>query len=188
MRPSNKIASNEINQNKTIYTIGHSTRDIKTFLELLMAEGIQTLVDIRKLPGSNKYPHFNQDNLEKTLTSEGITYYHLTALGGRRNKKEPNTTRWRNRSFANYATYMKTEDFKAGIKKLETLALEKRTAIMCAEAVWWRCHRSMIADFLKVSGWQIIHILDEKHQQEHPYTSPAEIIDGKLSYAPGETF
>lgn len=182
MKPSNKRT-----QTKIIYTIGHSTREVGPFLSLLTAENIQILVDVRKLPGSNKYPHFNQDNLKTTLADEGITYYHLTKLGGRRNKREPNTTRWRNPSFANYATYMKTEDFKAGIKKLEVLALEKRTVIMCAEAVWWRCHRSMIADFLKVSGWQVIHILDEKHQQEHPYTSPAKIINGKLSYADGET-
>lgn len=166
----------------TIYTIGHSTRDLSDFLDLLKEQEIKLLVDVRSLPGSNKFPQYNQDDLKISLNNVGIDYFHCAALGGRRPKVEKNTTSWRNTSFANYASYMKTAEFKAAIKNLEECAMQKRAVLMCAEAVWWRCHRSMIADYLKANGWEILHIINKQKLQQHPFTSPAKLVNGKLTY------
>ena len=167
----------------TIYTIGHSTHTLAEFLAMLKSFDIEVLADIRSLPGSNKYPQFNQENLEVSLPENGITYIHLADLGGRRKiNKNSKNTRWRNASFRAYADYMETDAFAKAIENLESIASEKRTAIMCAEAVWWRCHRSMVSDFLKTKGWLVLHIMSVGKVQEHTYTQPAEIIDGQLSY------
>ena len=167
----------------TIWTIGHSTRNIEEFLALLSAQKIQTLADVRQFPGSRRYPHFGQQQLAASLAGRSIEYRHFPELGGRRRVRpdSPNTA-WRNAAFRGYADYMDTPEFGRAIADLCTLARAKRTAIMCAEAVWWRCHRSLISDFLKAQGWLVLHILARGKTEKHPFTSAASIIDGKLSY------
>ena len=168
-----------------IWTIGHSTRTIDIFLSLLEENGIKLVADVRMFPGSKRYPQFGREALAKSLGEAGIRYEHFPELGGRRKAKpdSPNTA-WRNESFRGYADYMETEDFRNGIERLIDLAEESGpTAIMCAEAVWWRCHRSLISDYLKVRGAAVIHILDEKKTEPHPFTSAAKIVNGELSYA-----
>lgn len=168
---------------KILWTIGHSTHSLQEFIALLNAYHIEMLVDVRSLPGSNKFPHFNKESLEISLSKEGISYQHLLALGGRRKvSKNSKNTAWNNLSFRGYADYMATEGFKNGIEELKKLAENKKVAIMCSEVLWWRCHRSMIADELKSGGWTVIHILSLSKSEEHPYTAPAKIVDGKLSY------
>lgn len=166
-----------------IWTIGHSTRPIDEFIELLKQNGIKHLVDVRRFPGSRKYPHFNQPMLSASLAKAQIGYLHLPELGGRR-KVNPDSqnTLWRNESFRGYADYMETDEFLAGIKRLLETATANPTAFMCSEAVWWRCHRSMISDYLKAGGVEVIHILGQSKTQLHPYTSAARIVDGELSY------
>jgi len=167
----------------TIYTIGHSTHSLAEFLDMLQSFDIKTLADIRSLPGSRKFPQFNKENLEISLVEAGIKYLHLADLGGRRKvKKDSKNNRWHKDAFKGYADYMETEAFEKGIEKLEKIALEKATAFMCSEAVWWRCHRSMVADYLKAKGWTVLHIMAKGKVQEHPYTSPARIVDGKVLY------
>lgn len=168
---------------KKIWTIGHSTRSLDELVEMLKSFDIELLVDVRSYPGSRKFPQFNKENLEESLPERKIEYRHIKALGGRRKGKEnSNNDAWRLKSFRNYADYMETEDFKSGLKALEELAAEKRTAYMCAEAVWWSCHRSLISDQLKVEGWKVLHIMQKAKADEHPYTSPAHIENGKLCY------
>ncbi|MCG2431559.1 DUF488 family protein [Aequorivita xiaoshiensis] len=168
----------------TIWTIGHSTRTLDEFLKLLHAFNIKSLVDVRHYPGSRKFPQFNKDSLEKSLHENNIIYTHLIDLGGRR-KPNPNSKNdaWRLDSFKGYADYMATEAFKQALNTLKEIATEQQTAIMCAEAVWWSCHRSLISDILKVDEWKVLHIMSEKKATEHPYTAPARIVNGKLNYA-----
>ena len=169
---------------KRIWTVGHSTRGADEFLELLVANDIDIVADIRRFPGSRKYPHFNQDALAKLLTDARRQYVEFPELGGRRRpRKDSRNTVWRNESFRGYADYMETEEFGAGIERLLSLAAERRTAIMCSEAVWWRCHRSLVADHLKSIGVTVSHILSPQKSEEHPYTSAARLVDGKLTYA-----
>ncbi len=170
----------------TVWTIGHSTRTIDDFIALLRANGIEALADVRRFPGSRKYPQFNVEPLRASLTAAGIAYVPMTELGGRRRPRpDSRNTVWRNESFRGYADFMETDAFRAGIEKLLTLAREKRTAVMCSEAVWWRCHRSMISDQLKASGIRVLHIMEGGKCEEHPYTAAARLVDGQLSYAPG---
>lgn len=171
-------------ENKTIFTIGHSTRTIEEFLDLLFSFDIKVLADIRRLPGSRKYPQFDQDALKKSLPENEIEYIYIEDLGGRR-KVSPDSknTTWRNKSFQGYADYMETESFENGVKELEKLALEKNTAMMCSEAVWWRCHRSMVSDYLKAKGWEVLHIIAHGKATEHPYTAPARIIGNQVFYS-----
>ena len=167
-----------------IWTIGHSTRDIDVFISLLEENGIKLLVDVRSLPGSKRYPQFNRETLAESLNAHGIRYEHFPELGGRRKSKpdSPNTA-WRNASFRGYADYMETEEFRKGVERLLDLAREAGpAAIMCAEAVWWRCHRSLISDYLKARGVEVMHILDARKVEPHPYTSAARIVNGKLNY------
>jgi uncharacterized protein (DUF488 family) len=167
-----------------IWTIGHSTRSIDTFISLLKANGINLLADVRSLPGSKRYPQFNKEALADSLAKASIRYEHFPELGGRR-KAEPDSKNraWRNESFRGYADYMETEEFNKGIKRLLDLADDAGpAAVMCAEAVWWRCHRSLVSDYLKVRGIEVIHILDANKTEPHPYTSAARVVNGKLSY------
>jgi uncharacterized protein (DUF488 family) len=168
---------------KRIWTVGHSTRLSQEFNEILLAHQIGALVDVRSFPGSRRYPHFNKPALSRTLESAGILYSHNPELGGRR-RPSPHSknTAWKNSSFRAYADHMESEEFKKGVQVLLKLTEENRTAIMCAEALWWRCHRSLIADFLKLGGVEVIHILDAQHAEVHPYTSAARIVQGRLSY------
>jgi uncharacterized protein (DUF488 family) len=168
----------------TIWTIGHSTRSLEEFKEILSAAQIEMIVDVRAFPSSRRYPHFNKDALSAALSKSHIDYLHLPSLGGRRRPaKDSKNTAWKDPSFRAYADYMETRDFEIGIESLLELANEKRSAIMCAEAVWWRCHRGLISDFLKSNGWTVLHLLNANRVDEHPYTSAASLIDGKLSYA-----
>jgi len=166
-----------------IWTIGHSTRSLEEFLTLLHSFNIKLLVDIRSYPGSRRYPHFNKEALEISLPKNNIQYIHLPELGGRR-KANPHSinTGWRNDAFRGYADHMQTDDFKKGINELQQLAIHRQTAYMCSEAVWWRCHRSMVSDHLISIGWIVMHIMNKEQAEEHPYTSPARIENGKLTY------
>ena len=173
-----------------IWTIGHSTRQIDFFIALLKENGIRLVADVRLLPGSKRYPQFNKDVLDDSLRSHGIGYEHFPQLGGRRKPKPDSTnTAWRNESFRGYADHMETEEFHEGIRRLCERAQEiGPTALMCAEAVWWRCHRALISDFLKAHRVVVTPVLDAQKTQQHPYTSAARIENGKLSYAPGGQF
>lgn len=166
-----------------IWTVGHSTRSAEEFIQILVANRIEVLVDVRTFPMSRRYPQFNKETLAESLKEKGIEYRHKANLGGRRKARpDSHNSAWRNEQFRGYADYMETEEFKDGVRELLELASSKRVAVMCAEAVWWRCHRSLIADYLKADGHEVIHILDEKKTEEHPYTSAAMLVDGKLSY------
>lgn len=167
----------------TIYSIGHSTRSLDEFLNMLQSFDIKILTDIRSLPGSRRFPQYNMENLKTSLEEIGVKYIHLADLGGRRKvKKDSKNNLWNNDSFRGYADYMETEEFENAIVKLEHIALEQPTAYMCAEAVWWRCHRSMVSDYLKAKGWAVLHIMATGKVQEHKYTSPARIVDGNVFY------
>src|SRR5262245_40440977 len=168
-----------------IWTIGHSTRGIDEFISLLKENQIKLLVDVRAFPGSKRYPQFNRDALAESLTTQRIRYKHFPELGGRRKSKpDSRNTAWRNTSFRGYADYMETGQFQKGIERLLDLAAESGpTAIMCAEAVWWRCHRSLIADYLKARGVEVLNILGTNKVEPHPYTPAARIINGELTYA-----
>jgi len=167
----------------TIWTIGHSTRSADEFKELLRSHSIATLVDVRSFPGSRRYPHFNKPELSQLLEAAGIDYQHNPKLGGRRRPSlASKNTAWKNASFRAYADHMESEEFTEGIAELLALAAEGNTAVMCAEALWWRCHRSLIADFLKANGIEVLHILGENKVEPHPYTSAARIVNGELSY------
>lgn len=168
---------------KTIWTIGHSTRTVESFVEILRSFEILTLVDVRHYPGSRKYPHFNKNVLLNILSSEGITYEHIEPLGGRRKAKpDSHNTAWRHPAFRGYADYMETCSFQDGFQCLLEFALESRTAFMCSEAVWWRCHRSLISDLLKSEGWVVNHIISAGRSGEHPFTAPARVVNGRLTY------
>ena len=172
----------------TIWTIGHSTRTIDEFIELLHAHGIKVLADVRRYPGSRRLPHFKQELFAQSLANAGIQYAHFSELGGRRRARvdSPNTA-WRNEAFRGYADYMMTEEFADGIERLMQLAHRQPTAVMCAEALWWQCHRGLIADHLKAAGYPVIHILAGNKTEPHPFTRAARIVDGKLSYAPADS-
>lgn len=169
--------------NKTVWTIGHSTRTLEELIEMLHSFQIEMVVDIRSYPGSRRYPQFNKESLEISLPKNNIQYVHLKELGGRR-KVNPDSknTAWRHVAFRGYADYMETDAFKEGIVRLEKITLQQPTAYMCSEAVWWRCHRSMVSDYLKVCGWEVMHIMGIGKAVEHPYTAPAKIENGKLTY------
>ena len=173
-----------------IWTVGHSTHSLEKFLALLTSHQIEALADVRHYPSSRRYPHFDKDALSAALAGVNIVYHAFRDLGGRRPAKpDSHNTAWRSDSFRGYADYMETDAFRAAIDRLLALAARKRTALMCAEAVWWRCHRGLISDYLKVAGVLVTHILSPTHTEPHPYTPAARIIDGRLSYAapPDET-
>ena len=167
----------------TLYTVGHSTLSIEDFLVLLQAHGIQEVVDVRTIPKSRHNPQFGQESLAASLHEASIGYQHLPKLGGLRHttKESPNTA-WRNLSFRGYADYMSTPSFSEGLTELKALAQQKTVAIMCAEAVPWRCHRSLIADALTVQGWHVHDIQSKKTAKIHTLTPFLKVEDGKLTY------
>jgi uncharacterized protein (DUF488 family) len=147
----------------TVFTIGHSTRSLDDFIAALRRAGADCVVDVRRIPRSRRYPHFNADALGPALADAGILYRHIAALGGRRGRRRdglpsPNTL-WREEGFRNFADYAATPEFHAGLDELLALARARQPAVMCAEAVWWRCHRRIIADYLLVAGVDVEHIL-----------------------------
>jgi len=167
----------------TIWTIGHSTRPLDEFLALLSENGIQGIADVRSHPGSRHYPQYGQAALRDSLIKHGLDYHWIQALGGRRrvHVDSPNIA-WRNPSFRGYADYMQTAPFEVGLNELLDVASKERTSLMCAEAVWWRCHRSMVADALKARGINVLHVMGANSVTGHPWTAPARIVDGKLTY------
>lgn len=176
-------------ENKIIYTVGHSTHPLDEFIGILQSFSISVLADVRNYPGSKRYPHFNKEILDASLLRHNIRYIHLKELGGRR-KAQPDSinTRWRNAAFRGYADYMQTDEFEQSVSLLQDLAVEQPVAYMCAEAVWWSCHRSLISDYLKIRGWTVMNIMSVGKADEHPFTSAARIVEGKLRYDEPELF
>lgn len=169
---------------KRIWTVGHSNRSAEDFLALLEAAGIEQVADVRRFPASRRQPHVAAEALRASLGEAGIAYVHLPALGGRRGtpaEGSPNTG-WRVASFAAYADHMATEAFHEGLETLEGLASERRTAMMCSEAVPWRCHRRLIADALLVRGWEVLDILGPGRAEPHALTPFARLEGGALTY------
>jgi uncharacterized protein (DUF488 family) len=166
-----------------IWTIGHSTHPEHEFLALLGAHEVQAIADVRRFPASRRHPQFNEGAFKGSLARAGVGYRWFEALGGRRTPSPDSVnTAWRNASFRGYADYMETEEFAAAFSELLKFAARQRTAVMCAESVWWSCHRALISDALTFRGIEVIHIIDRTQTQVHPYTSAASIIDGRLSY------
>jgi uncharacterized protein (DUF488 family) len=168
----------------TFYTIGHSTRPLDQFIAVLQAHSIQTLVDIRSFPMSRRLPHFNRESLEKSLPEAGSRYLWLKELGGRRKKirdDSPNIA-LRNDSFRNYADYMLTEDFQRAAGALIQVAEQSRTAYMCAERVYFHCHRMLVSDWLVAHGHEVLHIDGTGPVRQHELMAEARLIDGQLIY------
>lgn len=169
-----------------LYTIGHSTHPLDGFLKLLTRHGIEALADVRRFPGSRTYPHFNRDGLASALAAAGVEYRWCAALGGRR-KKAGSSARnlgLRNESFRNYADYMGTPEFQEAVVQLMDLARRKRTAFMCSEGLFWRCHRRLVSDFLLVQGVTVQHIMPTGELHPHPLTEGARVEAGTVSYPP----
>jgi uncharacterized protein (DUF488 family) len=169
----------------TVWTVGHSTRPIPDFLAVLAAYRIEVVADVRRFAGSRSQPQYQQPALESALQRVGIDYTWLPNLGGRRRpvSDTPNTT-WRHPAFRGYADHMAGEEFAAGLFELLTVAWGLRTAIMCAEILWWRCHRRMIADVLVSLDVRVVHVQDAEVAQLHRLTAPARLVRGVLSYLP----
>lgn len=166
-----------------LWTVGHSTRESEELFKALRSFEIEVLVDVRSFPGSRRYPQFNKEQLRISLPAGGIEYLHFPELGGRRGaRSDSHNIAWHNKMFRGYADYMETAEFHAGIARLLNVARTRRTAIMCAEAVWWRCHRSLISDYLKAQGVEVTHIMAAGKSEAHPFTSAARIVNGELSY------
>jgi len=175
----------------TVWTIGHSTRSIEEFLELLALNQISRLVDVRSIPHSKRYPHFNTEALSRSLTESAISYTHLAELGGRRGKiaavqPSPNSG-WSKAPFRNYADYALTEPFQKGLESLLVIAEHERVAIMCSEAVWWRCHRRIITDHLVARGVEVMHILSNSAPERGTLTPFAEVTNERnVIYPPDQ--
>ncbi|HZG23445.1 MAG TPA: DUF488 domain-containing protein [Chitinophagaceae bacterium] len=168
---------------RSIWTIGHSTHSLQDFITMIHSFGINVLADIRSYPGSRRFPHFNQESLKTSLQENGIRYLHYRDLGGRRKPLPDSTnTAWRHAAFRGYADYMETTQFQHSISDLERVAMQHKTAYMCSEAVWWRCHRALVSDYLKIRNWEVKHITSAGSSTLHPFTSAARVEEGKLLY------
>ena len=167
-----------------VFTIGHSTRTLHELIAALQAHGIRTLVDIRSFPMSRRLPHFNREALEQEMPRAGIAYLWMKDLGGRRKKQRddsPNIA-LRNDSFRNYADYMLTESFQNAVEEVLRLAGQAPTAIMCAERVYFRCHRMLVSDYLVANGHEVLHIDDTGPVRPHKLMAEARVVDGQLLY------
>jgi uncharacterized protein (DUF488 family) len=168
---------------ETLWTVGHSTRPINEFITLLRAHDIQRLIDVRTIPRSRHNPQFNAEVLAKSLKKANMTYIHMPRLGGlRKPKKDSQNTGWKNASFRGYADHMQTGEFWTALDELTAHSTEMKTAIMCAEAVPWRCHRSLIADALLLKRWKVCHIMSETKADEHRLTTFAVIKHDRITY------
>jgi uncharacterized protein (DUF488 family) len=167
----------------TIWTVGHSTRSAGEFVSVLAAYEIELVCDVRRFPGSRRLPQFDSEALEHSLAAHGISYCWLESLGGRR-KPDPRSrnTAWRNAAFRAYADHVASAEFAHGLCELMMLAGGLRTAIMCAEMLWWRCHRRLIADALTSVDIDVIHIRDATHAEPHRLAAPGHLVSGRLSY------
>jgi uncharacterized protein (DUF488 family) len=174
----------------TLYTIGHSTRTFAELVSALKAHQIQTLVDIRAFPASRRMPHFSRERLEPALADEGIRYVWMGSLGGYRKKLRDDSphTALRNDSFRNYADYTLTAEFARAAAELVQLAEHSRTAYMCAERVYFKCHRMIVSDWLVTHGHTVLHIDDEKPAREHKLTADARLVEGELIYRGDQLF
>ena len=171
-----------------IFTIGHSTHPLERFLTLLARHGIKALADIRRFPGSRKYPHFHRDNLASSLPRVGVEYRWFEPLGGRRKAAggSHGNLGLRNESFRNYADYMATQEFHEAVEQQLELARRRRTAFMCSEGLFWRCHRRLVSDYLLVRGIAVQHIMPDGQLRPHTLTEGAMIDGGDLSYPPSQ--
>ena len=169
-----------------MWTVGHSTHALPTFVALVRAHGVTAIADVRKMPRSRRHPQFNVDTLPASLAAAGIGYTHFPGLGGLRRERPGSINRaWKNPSFRAYADYMQTDEFARELDALLALGTRARPAIMCAEAVWWRCHRSLIADALVARGEPVLHILTPERAEPHTLRDFARVERGRVTY-PGE--
>ena len=172
----------------TVFTIGHSTRTVAEFISLLREAAVERVVDVRSIPRSRTNPQFNTEALRESLAAAGIGYVHLSALGGRRGRRRdaapsPNQL-WRNEAFRNYADYAMTGAFRAGLDQLKDMASRERCAVMCAEAVWWRCHRRIISDYLLADGLAVAHVMGPgRIDPATPTPGAHRLPDGALRYS-----
>lgn len=168
----------------TIWTVGHSTRPLEEFLDVLAAYRIEALLDVRRFPGSRRQPQFQAEALEGSLAVRGLAYRWLPSLGGRR-RPDPQSSNvaWTHPAFRAYADHVASEEFAAGLFELLLIARGLRTALMCAEVLWWRCHRRLIADVLTVLGLRVLHIRDARLVEIHRLAPPAHRVSGRLTYA-----
>lgn len=174
-------------QPATVWTIGHSTRSLEQLIQLLRHHQIEAIADVRRFPGSRRLPQFGEAALRECLEANGLHYQWIEELGGRRRPlKDSSNLAWRNSSFRGYADHLRSDEFDRGLQRLLEMAAQRRTAMMCAEVLWWRCHRSLVSDVLKMRGIEVLHIQDEKPPAAHPFTAPARLVDGQLSYAEGK--
>jgi uncharacterized protein (DUF488 family) len=171
----------------TIWTIGHSTRTTDEFIALLREHSIARLFDVRRFPGSRRHPQFGSDALARSLTDAGIGYSHIEALGGRRRPRvdSPNAV-WRTEGFRGYADYMASAAFRDAIHEVMRVAANHRSALMCAELLWWQCHRSLIADDLVLHGWDVVHIVGPGKTAPHAFREPAHLVDDAPRYDGGQ--
>ncbi|MDH5823227.1 DUF488 domain-containing protein [Luteimonas sp. RD2P54] len=169
---------------RRLWTVGHSTHDWDAFVALLREAGIAAVADVRRYPGSRRHPQYAAEAMAKALPRAGIAYESFTELGGRRPARpdSPNTG-WRNASFRGYADYMATSGYAAGRTRLEALAAAAPTAVMCAEVLWWQCHRALVSDDFKARGWEVVHLQPGGRSQAHPWSGAARIVDGRLDYS-----
>ena len=172
---------------RSLFTVGHSNHRIEKFLEILRAHRVERIMDVRRFPASRKWPHFNAATLAQSLEEAGINYIGLPQLGGRRKPRADSPhTAWRAQAFRGYADFMDTPEFAAGLERVLTLAQEKRSALMCAEALPWRCHRSLIADALMARGWEVLEILSADQARPRRFPAFARIEGERVIYDGGE--
>ncbi len=168
-----------------IFTVGHSTHSLDELVGLLHGAGVARLVDVRAVPRSRRHPHFASDQLERSLPERGLDYVHQRELGGfRRPRKGSPNGGWRVSAFQGYADYMETDEFRAALARLEAAARESPTAIMCAEGLWWQCHRRLISDALLVRGWHVRHIAPDGSLEDHRLTEFARVDGEQIVYPP----
>ncbi len=174
----------------TIYTVGHSTRTIEELIATLRAHGIERLVDIRAFPASKRLPHFNRGAMEVSLPAAGIEYRWRPEMGGRRGKARPDSpnTGLRSESFRAYADHMMTEEFRRAADEVLRWAGEKKTAVMCAEKMWFQCHRMLVSDYYKAHGNEVLHIVDDRPVKAHTLTREGHLVNGELVYNAGQLF
>lgn len=186
-RPDPDPARPVANAMETIWTIGHSTLPFAEFVSILGVHGVETIIDVRRFPGSRRHPWFASESLRESLPAEGVGYAWLPQLGGRRRPlPDSHNTGWNNPSFQGYADHLDSAEFAEGLQAALELAARAPSALMCAEAPWWRCHRALISDVLKLRGIQVCHIMGPGPARPHPWTAPARIEDGRLCYPPSQ--
>lgn len=179
------MAKQSSKQALVVMTIGHSNQPLETFIQLLQAHGVKQIIDVRTVPRSRHNPQFNQDTLPGDLRTAKIFYRHMPGLGGlRRPQRDSPNGGWKNAAFRGFADYMQTKEFATSLDKLRELAAAKQVALMCAEAVPWRCHRSLIADALAVRGVQVEHIITRTFRRTHQLTPFARAEGRKITYPP----